>query len=246
MNPSGLGGRHANSIKGGWCALFALMVAIAVAGCSSADSKWPASGIGGFCNGDESLAVGLEADRTALQLKRKGETEHAPEIRKLRDKAQCIFAAHAERGKINGMYYLALTFLAQRRGGGSTNWRQPPDAERRAMRFLKNTALKGHGPAFIRSLEIPAQRGSGLDEWIKEAASAGNIEAQYELSKAHIGNRSRPGIPRDAKAAEKWLTRAAERGHVFAASALGDLYARGAPGVAQDLRKGDPLAGTAA
>ncbi|MCH8312766.1 MAG: sel1 repeat family protein [Nitrospinae bacterium] len=68
-------------------------------------------------------------------------------------------------------------------------------------------------------------------------AAARNTEAQYELGSAHLETRNRYGFPQDSKAAEKWLTLAAKKGHVFAASKLGSLYRAGAPGVEADYHK---------
>ena len=225
--------------------IIAVIAAIGLMGCARQplrrnDVKWPAAGMGGVCAGNESLSVAREAAGEASRILREIGNRHAWEkrwkIRELRDKAQCIFAAHAERGVTDGMYILALTFLAPQTS--AIDWRQPPDAEQRALRLLKKAALKGHGPAFIKSLKIPTQRRKGLREWITEAANAGNLEAQVKLGGAHLeGGPFNHGITRDAKEAERWLTLAAKRGNGFAAAALGRLYESGAPGVEQDKRR---------
>lgn len=202
--------------------------------------NWPVSGIGKFCKGNEPLSVGLEAARAAFKLKRAIGTRHArkqrQEIRELKDKAQCIFAAHARRGEPEGMYRYALTLLARTSGGSTTDYRHPPNARQEVTRLLTGAARQGHVPAFIAHMKTLSARKKGI--WINKAAEAGNIEAQHELGAAHlVGGPYKYGIPRDSKAAEKWLNLAAQRGHVFAALALGGLYERGATGVEMDKRK---------
>ena len=203
--------------------------------------KWPSDGLGSFCKGSEPLAMGLEAARKASALAATGEHRRkrgpGQEIRKLRDRAQCIFSSHAEKGSPDGRYCFALALLVPYSSSSAMAFRHPPNNDRLALLHLKRAALKGYGPAFLRSLKVPAQRGQGYNQWIKRAATAGNTEAQYELGVAHFDRRPSPGIPTDAKAAEKWLMLAAEQGNSFAALKLGELYASGAPGVAMDYWK---------
>lgn len=225
--------------------LFSVVVALVLVGCigpwSIRSRLWPAAGMGEFCTGEEPFTTAFKAMRTAVKIQREVGTKHAVKERQemddLRDKAQCIFSAHAERGDPNGMYYFALTILGHNTNGIFSRFRQPPNGEQVALSNLKKAALKGHGKAFIKSLEVPSQRRKGYNAWIKEAAAAGNHEAQYELGIAHLDTRTHPGIPRDAKAAEKWLTLSTQQGNVFATTTLARLYTSGAPGVKEDYFK---------
>ena len=230
------------------CFFLFLAIALGLMGCAATTvpggHNWPKSGVVEFCKGNEPLAVGVEAARRAERIKPRGSAirgaagyKDFAKKRELRDKAQCIFSAHAGRGDVHGKYLLGLTYLAQASRGSTTDFRQPPNSSKEGLRLLKEAALKGHGKAFLRSLKVRAQRRKGYNEWIKQAAAAGNHEAQYELGEAHLDPRTRPGIPGDAKAAVHWLTLSARHGNVFAASKLGSLYAKGAPGVEKDAKE---------
>lgn len=60
--------------------------------------------------------------------------------------------------------------------------------------------------------------------WYKQAAEAGNANAQYVLAGMFLrGN----GIPKDTERAASWLMKAADRGHAQAQFALAELYERG-------------------
>ncbi len=223
--------------------VLAVTAAFVFAGCIrmplSGPQKWPAGGIGEFCAGDEPLSAAREAAGKASRLKREVGNRHAPDkrrkIRELRDTAQCIFAAHAERGDTEGRYLFAITLLSSN-PRSSTAFRRPPNAKQVALRQLRQAGLQGHGRAFITALKVLPSKTKG--QWIREAAKAGNVEAQYELGVAHLkGGPFGYGIRRDAKEAERWLTMAAERGSGHAAAALGSLYGTGAPGVARDKRR---------
>lgn len=193
---------------------FSLIFILGVVECAASTVQggrnWPTTGMSEFCKGDEPLVVGAKAARQAARLKPRGlpvwrtagYSTKFQEKRELRDKAQCIFSAHAKRGDPNGMYFLAVTFLAQTSVGSTTDFRQPQNSKQEGLRLLKEAALKGHGKAFIKSLKIPAQRRMGYNAWIKQAAAAGHNEAQYELGTTHLDPRPRPGIPRDAIAAK--------------------------------------------
>ena len=60
--------------------------------------------------------------------------------------------------------------------------------------------------------------------WYKQAAEAGNANAQYVLAGMFLrGN----GIPKDTERAASWLMKAADQGHAQAQYALAELYERG-------------------
>ena len=236
-------------ISGGRCLVLLLAASVGLLGCTAARQKepiapggyfWPVAGIGGFCTGEEQLSTALEASRRAAQLgneARRLRKAEAEETQPLRDKTQCIFAAHAKRGDPEGMYLLAQTLMGIRSyGGQASDYRRPSNAQEQTVRLLQEAGRRGHGPALILSMTVvPAQQ---RGDWIREAAEVGNIEAQYELGEAHLeGGPFKHGIPRDSQAAEKWLQLAAQRGHVFAAMELGGLYERGETGVEMDKRK---------
>lgn len=67
--------------------------------------------------------------------------------------------------------------------------------------------------------------------WYKQAAEAGDANAQYVLAGMFLrGN----GIPKDTERGASWLMKAADRGHPQAQFALGELYERG-EGVAANI-----------
>src|SRR5690606_15490004 len=72
----------------------------------------------------------------------------------------------------------------------------------------------------------------------REAAEAGNAEAQYQLALLYYLGRG--GIAEDHAAAAEWFGRAAKQGHAKATMRLGDLYAKG-QGVPQDYERAREL-----
>ena len=225
----------------GWGILALTFFALAACAPLRGTQEWPKTGMGEFCTGNETLEEGIAVYKEATALERTDthlvNNKEALKLRGLRDKTQCIFYRLAEKGDANGRYFFALTLLEPYSRGNGTAFRHPANSDQIAQDNLKRAALQGHGPAFLRSLQIREQKLNGYNEWIKEATNAGNHEAQYELGMAHLDSRSHPGIPRDAKEGEKWLLRSAEQGNQFAAGDLGSLYEDGAIGVDVDNKK---------
>jgi tetratricopeptide (TPR) repeat protein len=91
---------------------------------------------------------------------------------------------------------------------------------------------------------VPAAEGMGggpqkSPKELEKAAAAGDSEAQYQLAQLALGRAYRDPASREQRLplAEKWLTRAAEKGLGEAWLELGHLCVEGGPGVLQDLAR---------
>ena len=86
--------------------------------------------------------------------------------------------------------------------------------------------------AFIKAKEA-ADKGdfASAVKFLTVEADKGNFEAMSALAEFHIAGR---GVPQSAENAVKWLTKAADGGHLPSQASLAGVLYRGAPGVKKD------------
>lgn len=106
-----------------------------------------------------------------------------------------------------------------------------------AMALLRKPADAGH--AASQSLLAYILDKSGFNDealaYYRKAAAQGNADGEFALGSKYA---SGEGIKRDHAQARKWITSAAEKGHVSATSVLATAYVKGDLGVGEGERGG--------
>ncbi len=105
-----------------------------------------------------------------------------------------------------------------------------------ALRLLQAAAAQEHGPAFLALGKLYTQGEyvaldlSEAKAWLNKAQAAGVADAYYYLGKAA----ERQGRQKDAA---RLFKQGVEKGSARAALALGNIYLKGSPQIARDVRK---------
>ncbi len=104
-----------------------------------------------------------------------------------------------------------------------------------ALEWYSKAAEAGNSDAMVQvgqmlasGLGVPAPRLPEAAEWFSKAADLGNAKARFLLAECYYYSK---GVTRDPKRAVALLRAAADQGEAGAMNMLGDLSARGVPGV---------------
>jgi TPR repeat protein len=106
-----------------------------------------------------------------------------------------------------------------------------------AMARLKASADAGYAPAqsLLAYILNQADFNDEAVAYYRKAAAQGDAEGEYGLGSMYAAGE---GVKRDPVEARKWITRAAERGHVPAISLLALAYIKGELGINETERGG--------
>jgi len=113
---------------------------------------------------------------------------------------------------------------------------------RESLKWVLAAAKNGNKDAMLKSgLMLSNGVGTGTPDlreaavWFQRAAEAGDARAMFALSECYLLSK---GVTRDPARALEWLNKAAAANNVEALNKLGDLHAKGIPGVVPlDLKK---------
>jgi len=99
-----------------------------------------------------------------------------------------------------------------------------------AMALLKKSADVGHAPSqsLLAYILDKAEFNDEAIAYYRKAAAQGDAEGEFGLGSMYA---SGEGVKRDPAEARKWITRAAERGHVSAIKVLALAYVKGELGI---------------
>ncbi|HSW52134.1 MAG TPA: tetratricopeptide repeat protein, partial [Sulfuricaulis sp.] len=102
-----------------------------------------------------------------------------------------------------------------------------------AMRRFQVAAEAGHAPAQARLGYIldKAEENEQAVKWYRRAAEQGDADGEHGLGQMYATGE---GVKRDMTQALRWITRAAEKNHLPAITALAATYEKGAQEVAPD------------
>lgn len=106
-----------------------------------------------------------------------------------------------------------------------------------AMAMLKRSADAGHAPAQALLGDVLDQ--AEFDEealaYYRKAAQQGNADGEFGVGAMYAAGE---GVKRDPAEALKWITRAAEKGHVLATKVLAQAHIKGELGLTDAQRSG--------
>lgn len=107
-----------------------------------------------------------------------------------------------------------------------------------AMARLRKAADIGHAPAQVLLADILDQAEFNEDavNYYRKAAEQGNADGEFGLGGMYA---SGEGVKRDAAEARKWITRAADKNHLRAMTALAQAYISGGLGIEEKERGGE-------
>jgi TPR repeat protein len=107
---------------------------------------------------------------------------------------------------------------------------------RAAIALLTPAAAGGHAPsqALMGRILEGAFESAEAAKYYRLAAEQGDPDGLYGLGVLYL---SGEGVPRDAAAARGWILKAAEKGHVNAATTVGLAYVRGGLGFSEADRQ---------
>ncbi len=107
-----------------------------------------------------------------------------------------------------------------------------------AINVLRKGADGGHPPSQALLADILDQSDYNEEAvvYYRKAADHGNADGEFGLGRMYLTGE---GVRRDVAEARKWITRAAERGHMQATAALAQAYMKGELGVADGERQSE-------
>lgn len=106
-----------------------------------------------------------------------------------------------------------------------------------AMASLRKSADAGHAPsqALLASILGQAEFNDEAFAYYRKAALQGNAEGEFGVGTMYAAGE---GVKRDNPAALKWITSAAQKGHVLATKVLAQAYMKGELGLSEAERSG--------
>ncbi|OWW20901.1 hypothetical protein AYR66_16910 [Noviherbaspirillum denitrificans] len=107
-----------------------------------------------------------------------------------------------------------------------------------AMTQFTANAEKGYAPSqvWLATLMDQAQQDEDAVKWFQKAAEQGNAAGEYGLGLMYGKGE---GVKQDNAKALEYITRAAEKDHIDAVTALVGIYTKGGLGVEPNAEKGE-------
>jgi len=107
-----------------------------------------------------------------------------------------------------------------------------------AMTLFTTNAEKGHAPSqvWLATLMDQAQQDEDAVKWFIKAADQGDAAGEYGLGLMYGKGE---GVKQDNAKALEYITRAAEKNHSDAVSALAAVYTKGGLGMEPNVEKGE-------